>query len=188
MNLSTQIVGLIGICWDITDRKLAERRLSEIDEVERGWSAASPSGMFRTDVNGVVLFANPRCYQIFNSSEEDLKKWHSLIHPEDLPELIGKWRMAIEQELELDHEHRVICANPAVRWVHIRLVPLRVPDGTLCGFLGAIDDITAKKEAQQRASALQELLQLAVDTIPQRLFWKDRNSVYQPPSPTSCPP
>ncbi len=179
LNLSRQSVGLVGVCWDITERKAAEQRLLEKQEMERGWSAASAAGMFRTDANGTMLFANERCQQMFDKSPEDFQHWHSFIHPDDLPGLLEEWEKCVRHGSGFHHEHRVVCVNSALRWIHMRVVPLHTNGGDIAGFLGTLDDITAKKEAQQGLAGLQQLLQLAVDTMPQRLFWKDRNSIYQ---------
>ncbi|MDJ0662004.1 MAG: PAS domain S-box protein [Crocosphaera sp.] len=41
-----------------------------------------------------------------------------------------------------------------------------------------VRDITERKQAEQKLKKSQTLLQLVIDTLPQFIFWKDRNSVY----------
>ena len=44
---------------------------------------------------------------------------------------------------------------------------------------GAIQfDITARKRAEEEVFNSQQMLRTIMDTIPQRVFWKDKNSVY----------
>jgi len=39
-------------------------------------------------------------------------------------------------------------------------------------------DITARKRAEEALSILKQMLQAVLDSIPQRVFWKDTNSVF----------
>jgi len=65
-------------------------------------------------------------------------------------------------------------------------VPLRNLNGEIIGLVGITHDITElkqSKEALRRSEKQlresQQMLQLVLDTIPVRVFWKDRESVYQ---------
>lgn len=42
----------------------------------------------------------------------------------------------------------------------------------------SVEDITSYKQAEEALHESQKMLQLVLDTIPVRVFWKDRNSVY----------
>ncbi|GAB4236793.1 MAG: hypothetical protein Kow00109_10450 [Acidobacteriota bacterium] len=54
---------------------------------------------------------------------------------------------------------------------------IELPDGP--AILGALVDVTQRVHAEQELRRSRELLQLILDTVPVRIFWKDRNSVYQ---------
>jgi PAS domain S-box-containing protein len=41
-----------------------------------------------------------------------------------------------------------------------------------------VQDVSARRESEEKVRASQEMLQLVLDNIPQRVFWKDRSGVY----------
>lgn len=81
----------------------------------------------------------------------------------------------------------------SISWVRTNKIPLRDAENNIIGVFGSYEDITPLKEAEQtlkrvneeledrvsqRTRELQEsqqLLQLVMDTIPQSIFWKDRD-------------
>ncbi len=69
-------------------------------------------------------------------------------------------------------------ADGVIIWVEVSRVPLRDRTGTVTGILGAYTDVTDRRGAQEALYESQQMLQLIMDNIPQRIFWKDRHSVY----------
>jgi PAS domain S-box-containing protein len=45
-------------------------------------------------------------------------------------------------------------------------------------FIAVFENITARKRIEEELARSQQMLQLVLDNIPQRVFWKDMNSVY----------
>ncbi len=72
----------------------------------------------------------------------------------------------------------VIRADGVTIWVEVSRVPLKDQAGTVTGILGAYADVTERRRAQEALYESQQMLQLIMDNIPQRIFWKDRASVY----------
>lgn len=62
-----------------------------------------------------------------------------------------------------------------------KLLKLRNPDQLekVRRYIGIITDINGRKKAENALQQSQQMLQLVMNTIPQRIFWKDRNSVFQ---------
>ena len=65
------------------------------------------------------------------------------------------------------------------RQVLLSVTPVNMENGALAGYLGVAADITEHKASEQALKAQQRLMQTAIDNIPQFIFWKDTNSVYQ---------
>lgn len=63
-----------------------------------------------------------------------------------------------------------------VRWLHSTKVPLRDATGAIVGLVGISHDITERRRAEVELHQSRQMLQLVLDTIPQRIFWKDRDS------------
>jgi PAS domain S-box-containing protein len=104
--------------------------------------------------------------------------WTARLHPEDLAPLLSGWTDATLAGREYEHDYRLVMPGGAIRWVHGRAAVLRDSARRPVGTVGTVEDFTDRKLAEQELRRLQSLLQLAIDTMPQRLFWKDRNSIY----------
>ena len=63
-------------------------------------------------------------------------------------------------------------------WNEFTISPVCSKEGQLTHFVGIMNDITDRINAQQALRQSQQMLQLVLDTIPVRVFWKDRNSVF----------
>jgi PAS domain S-box-containing protein len=59
----------------------------------------------------------------------------------------------------------------------VTATPLSNAQGESIGLVGISEDITARKQAQAELFRSRETLRSILDQIPQRVFWKDRNSV-----------
>ncbi|HUJ74154.1 MAG TPA: PAS domain S-box protein, partial [bacterium] len=64
-------------------------------------------------------------------------------------------------------------------WRSVTKLPWLDAQGRLLGLVGVNRDITARKEAEQQLEAQRQLLQRVLDTIPDAVFLKDRESRYQ---------
>lgn len=62
--------------------------------------------------------------------------------------------------------------------VQIRALPLFHEDGRPRGFIEVIKDLTQEKIAERAAEESRRMLQMVLDNIPVRVFWKDRDSVF----------
>ena len=67
-------------------------------------------------------------------------------------------------------------ADGSLRIFDTRKSPLYDSNGTLFAALGFCNDITELKQAEQQLQTSQQLLELVLNTIPHKVFWKDRDS------------
>lgn len=114
-------------------------------------SASSPIGIFLMDGHGRCTYTNPR-YQAISgvSLEASLGDgWLSSIHPDDRATSAAAWRTTAREGKEFSVERRIIRPDGAVRWVHVRAAPLRSEPGELIGYVGTLEDVTERVEAQQ---------------------------------------
>ena len=66
----------------------------------------------------------------------------------------------------------------AERWFNTILVPIRDEDGSVISVLGVSRDMTARRQIEDELFQSRQMLQLILDNIPQRVFWKNRDLFY----------
>lgn len=70
-------------------------------------------------------------------------------------------------------------AGGIAAWLETSKLPLHDASGSVVGLLGIFQNITDRIQAERQAQESQQFLQLLIDNIPQLIFWKDRDSVFQ---------
>lgn len=75
-----------------------------------------------------------------------------------------------------DYELRIKTSDGTPRWVMASIQPLRYGDQS--ALLSALHDITERKQVEAELQNSQLLLQLVMNTMPQAICWKDRDSAY----------
>jgi two-component system cell cycle sensor histidine kinase/response regulator CckA len=139
-------------------QRQAEGALRESEARFRSLSAASPIGVFQSDNEGRITYANPRALQIFSLTEDNALGlgWLGRIHPDDVDAVIEGWGAALRAGVEYAHEYRVMSPDGAIRWVHCTSAPLRI-DGVAAGTVGTVEDVTVRKELEAQLRQAQKM-------------------------------
>jgi len=169
--------GIVGVIYDISDRKKAEDDLRAAEEKYRGIFENSALGIFRTAPDGSWIVANPALARMLGyASPEALIENNPNISSlyfqqsdrERVVDLYQQNRGSIEFEvLFRTRDGAIITANLNARAV-------RGCNDDFCHFEGFVEDITHRKAAELALAASEAMLQLVLDTIPQLVHWKDR--------------
>jgi PAS domain S-box-containing protein len=78
----------------------------------------------------------------------------------------------------LNYEEPQVKPDGSIMWVRVSKTPLRDPSGKIIGVLGVYENITDLKKAREELYSSRQMLRLVIDTIPQRVFWKDLDLRY----------
>ena len=169
--------GIVGVVYDLSDRKKAEDDLRAAEEKYRSIFENSALGIFRTAPDGSWIVANPALARMLGyASPEELIENNPNISTlyfqqsdrERVVELYQRNRGSIEFEvLFRTRDGAVITANLNARAV-------RGCNDDFCHFEGFVEDITDRKAAELALAASEAMLQLVLDTIPQLVHWKDK--------------
>jgi len=95
------------------------------------------------------------------------------VHPEDRGRFLETRRRAIETGEGQSIEYRVVRTDGAVRWIQTHQVVTARARGRATRMLVAMHDITARKEAEQRARAADERIGVAVEALAESIAITD---------------
>ena len=152
-----------GFAVEITDvsaLRMAEVALRDSEARFRTLSESSPLGVYFADVRGQRTYTNARWQEIYGlqAGEGQGDGWTRVLHEDDRERVIAAWRDMAANERELELEFRIRRPDAAVRILRTRARPVRNDGGTVIGFVGALEDITDRKIAEERLRASEEFL------------------------------
>jgi PAS domain S-box-containing protein len=161
---------VISIGRDVTRRKKAEEDLRASEEKFKVLSESSPMGTFYTDAEGRVSYVNPVWRNITGLTlEESLNfKWADALHPDDKPRVIKEWVICLKKGIGCDVEFRFVSKDEEVKWVHTTTSPVKSKEGVVIGHVGANEDITERKKAEEEVKRLNKELKQRAEVSEER--------------------
>ncbi|MFT3846988.1 MAG: PAS domain S-box protein [Lacibacter sp.] len=176
---------LLAALYDITDRKRAEEQLKESFDRLQKIAARVPGVIYQLkllpDGNFYFPYASEAIKDLCGVTPDEVKlsaaKAFQSIHPDDYDDVIKSIRESSEKLTVWQHEYRLKFNDGTIRTLYGNALPQREADGSVLWY-GFISDITNKKVVEEQLHVSQEITRTIIDTVPVRVFWKDRNSVY----------
>jgi PAS domain S-box-containing protein len=142
-------VGLaINRTMDALDRSHAH--LVESEARFRSMADSSPLGIFLTGPDGRPLYVNPAAQAMIGRGAEAVvgrRAWTEAVHERDRGRVIANWKRAVEARRAFREHYRLVHSDGKVVWVTSNAAPIE-RDGHLWGFVGTIEDTTARLQAQ----------------------------------------
>ena len=176
-----QVIGLLGMFWDITERKRMEQALRESKERLQLAMDATEHGFWDWDMDTNETYFSPRYYTMLGYEPGELpmklSTWEKLLHPEDkrkvAPRIIEK---AMNAEA-FEEEIRLKAKSGAWRWIRGRGKSFEVDDqGVPHRAVGTHEDITARKRAEQAMRESEARYRQLVETSPDAIVLTDLTS------------
>ncbi|HEX3035522.1 MAG TPA: GAF domain-containing protein [Thermodesulfobacteriota bacterium] len=131
--------------------------LRQSEERYRTLFDQSPVGVYIFDRNYKIIQCNERLAQILQMTVHDIIGIDlQTLGDETLKRLIGK---VLEGQLTEYKGFYKATYSPANLWIYIQLSPLRDVDGVVIGGMAVIEDITKRKQAEERLNDYTEQLQ-----------------------------
>ncbi len=163
-NEHDEIVSLLGITRDVTERKKSEKALQESKDLLAEIIELSPISMAIVGMDGTIEQINRRAIETFGYAPDDIptmERWWIQAYPDESyrAEVIAQWMglvgKALAEKSEIERrEYRVTCKDGTVKTILIFGIP--VSDKVFVMF----DDITERKSAEEeRLSLERQLLQ-----------------------------
>ncbi|MCX5827867.1 MAG: PAS domain S-box protein [Deltaproteobacteria bacterium] len=152
------IIGLIGIHTDITEKKLAEEKLNNQMSFISALLDTIPSPIFYKDTAGKYLGCNRAYEEIIGKSREEIvgKDIYDL-YPAEIADLYAeKDRELYEQPGSQSYDGKFKVADGTVRDVIISKATYTDTSKNVAGLVGIFIDITERKEAERIYKVLAE--------------------------------
>ncbi len=126
------------------------------------------------DTSGHFIKVNREWEAILGYSAQELEErtFLEFVHPNDLQGTLAAMAELSGQKPVLQFVNRYRCKDGSYRHIEWR----SHPHGSL--IYAAARDVTERIRMEEELRRSREMLQSVMDTIPQFIFWKDRNSVY----------
>ncbi|MCK4282963.1 MAG: PAS domain S-box protein [Candidatus Brocadiae bacterium] len=175
---------IIGVDRDITERVRAEQALREGEERLRSlFEAAKNVAFVTTDIEGSearILDFSPGAEQMFGySRQEVVGQPLAILHvPEDVgkfPKVIAATRRA---EAGVRGEVQLVRKSGQRFPALLTTLPIFDADRNMIKILGVSIDITERVRAEQALRESEERNRMLLASLPQRIFFKDRDSVF----------
>jgi PAS domain S-box-containing protein len=182
-DASGAITGTQFICWDVTERKLAEEELRKSRERFELAVQGSQDGLWDWDLTTDEVYYSPRYKAMLGYEDHEFpnrsEEWAKRVHPDDLDRVRSEMRAHFDSRESLSWvEFRFRHKDGSYRWIRSRAFVLRDSAGQVRRIAGSFEDITDRKNAEEELAYERYLLRSLMDTSPDFISFKDREGRY----------
>jgi PAS domain S-box-containing protein len=138
-----------GATRDVTERKEAEEQLRRSEAQFRQLFDALPQLVWSSSPEGYDDLYNKQWFEYTGLSYEEVQGDGSkIIHPEDLPAALARWKHSLQTGEPYEIEYRCRRFDGQYRWFLGRARPVRDEQGKVVRWFGTCTDIHDKKESE----------------------------------------
>ncbi len=190
-----RVVGLFGISRDITERKKAEEELYRSGAILKQAGEMASLGAWYIDISNFDdLNANPlrwtdETFRIFGYGPGEREVTNALfferVHPDDRKKVTDAITLAIARKEPYSVEHRIIRPDRTEAVVHEYADILFDEQNRPIRIIGAVQDITERKRAEEALRESEEKFRLISETSIDIIFQLDSEGVISYCSPSA---
>jgi PAS domain S-box-containing protein len=142
---------LLGVAFDITERKQIEQALEESEQSYRILVSTIPDIVIKTDLNGNIVYINDKGQPILDFFEKDMILGNSILQyiaNEDFDKLKNNFRLMFEKNIG-PIEYKIKTGTEEVYYCEAHGEVLHELDGSPYGTVFLIRDINERKRAER---------------------------------------
>lgn len=165
--------GLAITLRDITSEKQAQQALKESEERFRAIFEQAAVGMTQVSLTGQFLRVNQQFCQISGYSEPELLQitWQHWTLAEEIDRCLNYINELLAGKIDnYSVEKRLIRKDGQIKWINISTSLVRNSEGNPQYFIGIVEDISQRKEIEEKLQKSQRWLQAITDANPNLLY------------------
>jgi len=203
-DMGGQITGFAKVTSDITERKEFEEELEETNQLNRAILSSAAYLIVATDITGRVIVFNKQAEIALGYSTVEIEHkqtpaiWHDGAEiVKRATELSQEYGVTIEPGFDVFTYKPDIDGIESSEWTFIRKDGSRFPgnltattlknkNGEITGYLGIVEDITQRKQAEHQIMEEATRLQAVMNTVLDGLITVDHQGIIQSFNPASA--
>jgi PAS domain S-box-containing protein len=167
----------LGICCDITDRRVLEADLADSEERLQLVTDTITEVLWIAGVEpGTLHYVSPAYERIWRRPVSELyanpRSLLASVHPDDLGLVLARLERK-KDGLPLDYEYRIVRPDGSIRWIWDRGFPVQELSGPIRRYVGVARDVTERKSMEVSLRASEERFRLFMDHTPAAAWIKD---------------
>jgi diguanylate cyclase (GGDEF)-like protein/PAS domain S-box-containing protein len=153
-NATGEIVALLGITRDITERRQAEHVLQLANERLSLALRAAGAGTWDWDMTSGKLSWSNELFRLFGldpeKAEATFDTWRGVLHPEDLQHAEDRITEAVHNRIAHISEYRIVLGSGEARWIQALGNTTYDEHSAAVRMAGLCIDITTQKQAEEK--------------------------------------
>ncbi len=168
---------------EIEERELVQKAFIQSEKQFRDLISNVRLLSVTLDLEGNITFCNDYLLELTGWKYDEIigKSWFKNFLPQNFAdEVLEIFQKGIQyQDYPLYHVNEILTRNGEKRIVEWNNTILRDSEGSVVGAATIGNDITIRKRAEKALLDSNSMIERIIDNVPVRIFWKDKNLVYQ---------
>ncbi len=170
----------IAIVRDLTERKHSAEAMEMAKEYAENLIETANTIVIGLDTAGNIVVFNKAAEDITGYTRSELKgrNWFETMVPRQLyPKVWAKFEKLSSSEIPKKFENPILTKYGEERYIVWQNNQI-IEKGNVVGTISFGIDITERRKSEEALLESRQILEGIINTIPVRVFWKDRNLVY----------